>query len=186
MHPRATSPDPKQPAIRAAATLACGLMLTGCSAFGYPQGPPGGAPSSPPSAAAASPPASTAGGRTYEVMGRRYTTLGSAEGYQERGLASWYGEEFRGRPTANGETFDPHRISAAHRTLPLGTWVRVTNLMNGREVVVRVNDRGPFEDPDRRIIDVSYATAQRLGFMQRGTVPVEVRALDPEEARDSR
>jgi rare lipoprotein A len=119
-------------------------------------------------------------GRTYEVFGVEYQVLHSAEGYVEQGMASWYGPQFHGRPTASGETFDQYALSAAHRTLPLHTWVEVTNLENGERLVVRVNDRGPFAHTDQRIIDLSFGAAQRLGVIARGTARVEVRAL-PEE-----
>lgn len=119
----------------------------------------------------------------YEQSGRRYRVLDSSYGYEEEGLASWYGEAFHGRPTSSGEPFDMYELTAAHRTLPLPSWVRVTNLANGRSVVVRVNDRGPFSDPDRRIIDVSYAAAVRLGMVGTGTAPVRVRAIEPWQYR---
>jgi rare lipoprotein A len=110
-----------------------------------------------------------------------YHVLPSADGYDETGLASWYGEEFAGRRTSSGEPFDPDRLSAAHRTLPIPTWVEVTNLENSRRLVVRVNDRGPFADTDRRIIDLSRAAAGRLGILGAGTARVRVRALSAEE-----
>ncbi len=113
----------------------------------------------------------------YEAFGRVYRTLASSEGYQEEGVASWYGEEFRGRRTASGELYDPYGMTAAHRTLPLPCYVEVTNLENGRTVVVRVNDRGPFHED--RIIDLSYAAAHRLGMLSKGTARVRVRALQP-------
>jgi rare lipoprotein A len=109
--------------------------------------------------------------------------LDSSFGYDERGFASWYGEEFHGRPTSSGETFDMYALSGAHRTLPIPTYVRVTNLTNGRSVVVRVNDRGPFRDPDSRIIDVSYAAALRLDMVREGTASVRVQALEPWQYR---
>ncbi|GIX32627.1 MAG: hypothetical protein KatS3mg125_0583 [Lysobacterales bacterium] len=116
----------------------------------------------------------------YTVHGRTYHVLESAKGYVERGLASWYGTKFHGRPTSSFEPYDMFQYTAAHRTLPLPTYARVTNLENGASVVVRINDRGPFK-PDR-IIDLSYVAALRLGIVARGTAMVEVRALDPEEA----
>ena len=119
----------------------------------------------------------------YEQNGRWYQVLDASYGYDERGLASWYGEQFQGRPTSSGEPFDMYQLTAAHRTLPLPSWVRVTNLSNGREVVLRVNDRGPFADPDRRIIDVSYAAAVRLGMVATGTAPVRVEAIEPWQFR---
>jgi rare lipoprotein A len=125
-------------------------------------------------------------GATYEVFGRRYQILGSADGYRERGLASWYGEAFHGRPTANGETFDMHALSAAHRTLPLDTWVEVVNLDNGRRLVLRINDRGPFAHVNERIIDLSYAAALELGVVGPGTARVDVRALTATELASQR
>ncbi|EHQ51532.1 rare lipoprotein A [Ectothiorhodospira sp. PHS-1] len=115
---------------------------------------------------------------SYVVFGRRYTTLDSAQGYRERGVASWYGTKFHGRRTSSGEPYDMFAMTAAHTSLPLPTYVRVTNLENGRSVVVRVNDRGPFVD--NRIIDLSYAAAHRIGMLDRGTARVEVKALTPE------
>ncbi|RFF27329.1 MULTISPECIES: septal ring lytic transglycosylase RlpA family protein [unclassified Wenzhouxiangella] len=111
----------------------------------------------------------------YEVLGRRYRVMDSAAGYRERGTASWYGTKFQGRPTSSGEPYDLYQLTAAHRTLPLPTWVEVTRLDTGDSIVVRVNDRGPFH-PDR-IIDLSWAAASELGMTERGTAPVEVRAI---------
>lgn len=119
----------------------------------------------------------------YRQSGGTYRVLESSAGYDERGIASWYGEQFHGRPTSNGERFDMHAPSAAHRTLPLPSWVEVTNLANGRTIVVRVNDRGPFHDPGRRIIDLSYAAAVELGMVGTGTAPVRVRAVEPYQRR---
>ena len=119
----------------------------------------------------------------YEQNGRRYRVLDTSEGYDERGVASWYGEKFHGRPTSSGEAFDMNVPSAAHRTLPLPARVRVTNLGNGRSVILRVNDRGPFADPDRRIIDVSYAAAVELGMVATGTASVRVQAVEPWQTR---
>lgn len=114
----------------------------------------------------------------YEVLGKRYAVMPSAEGYVERGVASWYGTKFHGRLTSNREPYDMFAFTAAHKTLPLPTYVRVTNLENGRSLIVRVNDRGPFLHD--RLIDLSYAAAVRLGVHLRGTAPVEVRAITPE------
>jgi rare lipoprotein A len=111
----------------------------------------------------------------YEVGGRRYFVLPSAEGYLERGVASWYGPGFHRGKTSNGEVFDMHGVSAAHKTLPLPSYVRVTNLKNGRSITVRVNDRGPFKDT--RIIDLSRSAAAKLDMLREGTAFVEVRAL---------
>jgi rare lipoprotein A len=119
----------------------------------------------------------------YEVHGRQYRTLASREGYAERGIASWYGTKFHGRRTSSGEPYDMYRVTAAHRSLPLPSFVRVTNLENGRTLVVRVNDRGPFHP--NRIIDLSYAAAGKLGILAKGTGLVEVRVIDP-GGRDTR
>ncbi|MEZ5465887.1 MAG: septal ring lytic transglycosylase RlpA family protein [Lysobacteraceae bacterium] len=112
----------------------------------------------------------------YKVLGKTYRVMDSARGYVERGVASWYGKKFHGRPTSSFEPYDMYAFTAAHKTLPLPTYVRVTNLENQRSVVLRVNDRGPFVAD--RIIDLSYAAAMRLGVVERGTAMVEVRALD--------
>jgi rare lipoprotein A len=111
----------------------------------------------------------------YEVFGKRYHVLDTSEGYRERGIASWYGREFHGKHTSGGERYDMHDMTAAHKTLPIPTWVEVTNLENGRSVVVKVNDRGPFVDD--RIIDLSYRAAQDLDMIRHGTARVQVRAL---------
>lgn len=115
----------------------------------------------------------------YTVLGRTYRVLPTAVGYRERGLASWYGSKFHGRPTSSGEPFDMYKVSAAHKTLPLPSWVEVTNLDNGNTLIVRVNDRGPFKEG--RIIDLSYAAAIKLGVLESGTAPVEVRAIALDE-----
>jgi rare lipoprotein A len=111
----------------------------------------------------------------YQVNGRRYVVLPTAAGYVEQGMASWYGPDFHGGRTATGETYDMNAMSGAHPTLPLPTWVRVTNLDNGRSVVVRLNDRGPFSKD--RIIDLSRAAAVELDMIRNGTARVEVRSL---------
>ena len=115
-------------------------------------------------------------GAPYQVAGRWYTPMQQAVHYDEQGIASWYGKDFHGRKTANGERYDMHAFSAAHKTLPLPTLVRVTNLDNGRSVIVRVNDRGPFVKD--RLIDLSYAAARALGFAEHGTTHVRVQTLD--------
>ena len=127
-------------------------------------------------------PRSAIGNRDYAVLGKRYQVRDRADGYVEEGLASFYGNKFHGRKTSNHEIYDMYAFSAAHRTLPLPCFVRVTNLANGKSVVVRVNDRGPFHSG--RIIDLSYAAAAKLGFVRQGTARVEVRALRPGEERD--
>ena len=167
--------------------LAVTLLSSGaCTVVGYPAGTPGPAPArgeaTPVRVAGRLPhnPVSDAG-RTYEVFGVTYQVLHTAQGYEQTGEASWYGEPFHGRPTASGETFDMHGFSAAHRTLPLHTWVQVTNLDNGRSLIVRVNDRGPFARTERRILDLSYGAARDLGVVGPGVARVQVRALSSEE-----
>lgn len=129
------------------------------------------------------PPSAQGNMAEYEQGGRTYRVLDSSYGYDQRGSASWYGEGFHGRATSSGETFDMYALTGAHRTLPIPTYVRVTNLANGRSVVVRVNDRGPFRDPDSRIIDLSYAAALRLDMVRDGTANVRVQALEPWQYR---
>ncbi len=119
--------------------------------------------------------------KSYEVDGKEYRVLETSAGYRQTGIASWYGRAFHGKRTSSGEVYNMYRMTAAHKALPLPTYVRVTNRENGRNVVLRVNDRGPFVDG--RIIDVSFVAAIRLGIFGRGTAQVEVVALDP-PARD--
>jgi rare lipoprotein A len=119
----------------------------------------------------------------YEQSGGTYQVLDSSQGYDERGVASWYGDDFHGNRTSNGETYDMNQLSAAHRTLPLPSFVEVTNLNTGRKVILRVNDRGPFHDPGRRIIDVSRAAAVKLGMIGSGTAAVRVQAVEPWQTR---
>ena len=113
---------------------------------------------------------------SYEVYGDTYEVMGSSLGYLEVGIASWYGKKFHGRKTSNGERFDMYQVSAAHKTLPIPTVVRVTNLENSKKIDVRINDRGPFHDD--RLIDLSMAAARALGFSEQGTAPVVVEAID--------
>jgi rare lipoprotein A len=113
----------------------------------------------------------------YEVLGKTYRVLPDGRGYVERGIASWYGNKFHGYMTSSFEKYDMYAFSAAHKTLPLPSYARVTNLDNGKSVVVRVNDRGPFHE--NRVIDLSYAAAVKIGVWPKGTGLVEVRAIDP-------
>lgn len=117
---------------------------------------------------------------SYVVFGKRYHVMPTSTGYVERGIASWYGTKFHGHRTSSGETYDMYAMTAAHTSLPLPTYARVTNLRNGRSVVVKINDRGPFHG--NRLIDLSYAAAARLGILGQGTGLVEVRAIQPGEA----
>ena len=111
----------------------------------------------------------------YTVLGQTYRLLPTVAGYRERGVASWYGPDFHAKATSNGEAYDMYAMTAAHRTLPIPAYVRVTNLANGRSIVVRVNDRGPFKH--NRIIDLSYTAAAKLDMIRDGTALVEVEAL---------
>lgn len=112
----------------------------------------------------------------YEVFGKKYYVLPSSKGYHEQGIASWYGSKFHGRRTSSGEPYDMHLATAAHKSLPLPTYAEVTNLENGRRVIVKINDRGPFKHG--RLIDMSYGAALRLGMTETGTARVDVRVID--------
>jgi len=120
--------------------------------------------------------------KTYKVLGKWYSVRNSSKGYVEKGIASWYGKKFHGHRTSSGETYDMYAMTAAHKSLPLPTYVRVTHLENGKSVIVKVNDRGPFHD--NRIIDLSYAAAKKLGVTAKGTGAVEVVAIDPSNYRN--
>lgn len=124
-------------------------------------------------------PLSARGNSPYTVFNVGYRPLRNAEGYRERGVASWYGKKFHGRRTSNGEAYDMYGMTAAHKTLPLPSYVRVRNLNNGKSVIVRVNDRGPFLN--NRLIDLSYAAAARLGIIGTGTGIVEVETISGSE-----
>ncbi len=116
---------------------------------------------------------------SYWINGRMYHPLPDAFGFREQGIASWYGDPFHGRKTANGETYNMHAMTAAHKTLPFGTMVQVRNLDNGKTAIVRINDRGPFVR--ERIIDLSYSAARAIGLVQNGTAPVEIVALGTDD-----
>ena len=119
----------------------------------------------------------------YTVLGKTYTVLPTSKGYHERGIASWYGSKFHGRRTSSGEPYDMHLATAAHKSLPLPTYAEVTNLDNGRKMIVKINDRGPFHED--RIIDLSYAAAIKLGVDQTGTARIDVRAIDVKRSKRS-
>jgi rare lipoprotein A len=161
------------------------LCLAGCSSQPYrtpplpPLPPPGDIEAIPEPIPKAEPRSAKGNPPFYTVLGKRYFVMEKAEGYFERGVASWYGPGFHAAATSNGERYDMYAMTAAHKTLPLPAYVQVTNLRNGRSVVVRVNDRGPFKDG--RIIDLSYTAASKLGMLKDGTTFVEVRALTPEQ-----
>lgn len=171
------------------------LVLSGCTVVGYPAGtsstpvplpregpegslPAGTHPSAMPEGVPHEEPLSRYGNpASYEQFGERYHVMESAAGYEAEGVASWYGQEFAGRRTSSGEVYDPELLTAAHRTLPLPTWAEVTNLRNGRRVIVRINDRGPFAHTSERLIDLSRAAAREIGLIGPGIGPVRIRAL---------
>jgi peptidoglycan lytic transglycosylase len=124
-------------------------------------------------------PLADSGNKPYTVSGKTYYPLADASGYHERGIASWYGRKFKGKRTSSGEPYDMYAMTAAHKTLPLPSYARVRNLHNGRSVVVRINDRGPFLS--NRLIDLSYAAAAKLGILGTGTGVVEVDAIGPDD-----
>jgi len=128
----------------------------------------------------AEPPSSRGNPSSYTVHGKRYHVRPSNAGFHQRGIASWYGNKFHGRLTSSGEPYDMYKMTAAHKTLRLPAYVRVTNLDNGKSVVVRVNDRGPFVGD--RIIDLSYAAAHKIDMTGRGTAPVEIEVVGPGQA----
>lgn len=169
------------------------LLIASCASVdGPPSGsaraplPPGPAPRELPDAAPrAEPPSNRGNPESYVVLGKRYFVLPTNQGYVERGIASWYGAKFHGRNTSNGERYDMYAMTAAHKSLRLPAYARVTNLRNGKQVVVRVNDRGPFHS--NRIIDMSYAAAQKLEMIGEGTALVEVEVMSStgEVAKDT-
>jgi rare lipoprotein A len=164
---------------RASAALLSTVLLAACGA-----NPPPRSAVDTPTAVSSAPPAASVAPRSdrgnppfYDVLGKRYHVLQTSSGYVERGVASWYGRDFHGLATSSGETYNMHAMTAAHTTLPLPTWVEVTNLANAKRIVVKVNDRGPFVD--NRLIDLSYAAATALDMVRTGTARVEVRAIPP-------
>lgn len=165
--------------------LALALVVAGCASVPGPMSRPhsDGAPRNAPANLASLPdpipraelPSRYGNPASYVVHGKKYHTWDSADGYREEGIASWYGTKFHGRRTSSGEPFNMFTLTAAHRHLPVPTYVRVTNLDNQRSTIVRVNDRGPFHP--NRIIDLSYAAAVKLGFEDHGTARVSVEAI---------
>lgn len=171
--------------IAAAAVLA---VLVGCGSApkkgGYykddgPQANPPSNLASIPDAQPRTEPLHKFANRPYEVFGKSYVPLTSVRPFRQRGIASWYGKRFHGQKTASGEIYDMYAMTAAHPTLPIPSYVRVTHLRNGRQVVVRINDRGPFHA--NRVIDLSYAAAYRLGYIEAGSAEVEVEAVVPSQ-----
>jgi len=171
------------------AALVAVLIAAGCgsapkrSGGYYLDDGPGGSPpvdlDSVPDAVPRDEPINQANSRPYTALGRTYYPFTTHQPYRARGVASWYGKRYHGQRTADGETYNMYSMSAAHTVLPLPSYARVTNLSNGRSVIVRVNDRGPFLQ--ERIIDVSYAAAYKLGFVDDGSAMVEVEAIVPRD-----
>lgn len=159
--------------------LGCAVALSGCSATRWDGDPP---PDRVIATTEELPRSKSGNPPFYEVYGVRYSVMKSSVGYKERGVASWYGKKFHGRSTSSGERYDMYKMTAAHKSLPLPTIVRVTNLNNGKSIVVRVNDRGPFVK--NRIIDLSYSAAIALDMTREGTAMVEVEALTAAKARE--
>jgi rare lipoprotein A len=186
-----------------AAVFAIALLLAGCGTYSRKEEPPAALPQPAPAKGAyykddgpgANPPPDLAAipdavprpeplhrfaNRPYQVLGKDYVPLASAEQYRQTGIGSWYGRRFHGAPTSSGEPYDMYAMTAAHPTLPIPSYARVTNLANGRSVVVRVNDRGPFHAD--RIIDLSYTAAWKLGYAEAGSARVEVESVVPGKA----
>jgi rare lipoprotein A len=185
MWPAALRPDDL---LQRAGALLVAALIAGCASGPKPGGGRDGPEATPPSNLTAVPdaeprvePIRTGGpNRPYEVLGQNYTPITQDRAITERGLASWYGRKFHGRRTANGEVYDMYAMTAAHKTFPLPSYARVRNPANGREIIVRVNDRGPFHAG--RIIDLSYTAALKLGVLN-GVAPVEVERLTSEAIR---
>lgn len=168
-----------------AALLFPALLLSGCGMLGTQDGAPAFNidVSTIPDAVPRPEPRSRYGNpEFYDVAGKRYFVLKSSKGYHEQGLASWYGTKFHGRKTSSGEIYDMLAMTAAHKRLPLPTYLEVTNLENGKKAVVKVNDRGPFRKG--RILDLSYAAAAKLGMLKKGTARVSIRAIEPQLPAD--
>lgn len=160
--------------------LSLAFLITGCAFMRHKDGPPNyyvDVSKIPNAVPKVEPPAKYGNLRTYTVFGKRYYTLKSSRGYRAVGTASWYGTQFHRLRTSSGEPYNMLGMTAAHKTLPLPTYVEVTNLKNHRKVIVKVNDRGPFSS--NRIIDLSYVAAKKLGMLGHGTAKVEVKAIDP-------
>jgi peptidoglycan lytic transglycosylase len=168
-----------------APVLVC-LLIAGCGSTSNPggyykdDGPHANPPSNldrVPDAIPRSEPLSRGANQPYERFGKRYVPLTSVQPFKQRGLASWYGKRYHGQKTSSGEVYDMYQMTAAHPTLPIPSYARVTNTKNGKSVVVRINDRGPFRSG--RVIDLSYVAAYKLGYIQAGEATVEVESIVP-------
>ena len=187
MPPVTTNATCRRPLATAAALLLMAALLAACGSRaplagrdGPEANPPSGLQEVPDAVPRIEPIRSGGPNRPYEVLGRSYVPITQDRAFKERGLASWYGKKFHGRRTANGEVYDMYAMTAAHPTLPLPSYARIRNPANGREVIVRVNDRGPFHPG--RIVDLSYTAALRLGVL-RGVAPVELERITFAEIR---
>ena len=172
--------------MRIAASAVLVLLVAACASGPkkggyYKDDGPGASPppnlSSVPDAVPRKEPLNKFANRPYEALGRKYVPLTSVQSYRERGLATWYGKRYHGQKTSIGETYDMYAMTAAHPVLPIPSYARVTNVKNGKTVVVRINDRGPFLH--NRVIDLSYAAAYRLGYIGDGSAEVIVEAIVP-------
>lgn len=166
--------------IKAAFAFVLMLSLSACSFMRHKDGPPDyyvDVSKIPNAVPKVEPRAKYGNLASYTVFGKRYYTLKSSHGYEAIGTASWYGTQFHRARTSSGERYNMLGMTAAHKTLPLPTYVEVTNLKNHRKVIVKVNDRGPFSS--NRLIDLSYVAAKKLGMLGHGTATVEVKAIDP-------
>ena len=164
--------------------LLIALFATGCEFYQHQEEVKDSGPAQPmnvdhiPDAVPTVEPRTEAGNKSpYKVLGKKYHVIKTPEGFSEEGIGSWYGYKFHGRKTSNGELYHMYGMTAAHKTLPIPSFVRVTNLENNKSVIVRVNDRGPFHDG--RIIDLTYAAAKKLGYVEKGTARVRVDYIDP-------
>src|SRR5688572_6241921 len=159
------------------------VLLAGCGSSpqkgGYykDDGPGERAPGNVPDAVPRAEPLHKFANRPYKALGKEYVPMTALQPFRQRGMASWYGKRYHGQKTSSGELYDMYAMSAAHPTLPIPSYARVTNVANGRSVVVRINDRGPFLHG--RVIDLSYAAAHKLGYIQAGAAQVEVEAVLP-------
>jgi rare lipoprotein A len=172
--------------MRKALSIALLLCLLGCGSAPRPggyykdDGPPANPPANLDRVADAVPrnePLHKYANRPYEALGKKFVPMTSVQPFKQSGLASWYGKRYHGQKTSSGEIYDMYAMTAAHPTLPIPSYARVTNVANGKSVVVRINDRGPFKS--ERVIDLSYVAAYKLGFIQAGQARVEVEAIVP-------
>ena len=181
--PRTSAPAPRSPSTAQAPAPAppVGMPSPRRGAYYQDDGPGDNPPPdlelTPDAVPADEPPLKTAANRPYVVFGRTYTPQVNGDGYRQRGMGSWYGRKFHGQKTSSGEPYDMYAMTAAHPTLPLPSWVRVTNVVNGKSVVVKVNDRGPFHSD--RIIDLSYTAAYKLGYAAQGSSMLEITRVRP-------